>query len=212
MPVHDWTVVDSGVFHDFHQRWIISICNALNDGLLPDDYYAMAEQVTSGAIPDVVTLERVARANDQELNEASTVSFVSDFGLPLSMLRLKRVYNHEADLELYAARSTHVVIRHVSGDRVVGFIEIVSPGNKHSAIALRNFHRQIERRDACRLPFVGGRSASSNATRSRGVHAKFWEEAFGDASAPGVDAVLPAWHGRIQFRHAACSLILNHLL
>jgi hypothetical protein len=25
MPVHDWTRVDAGVFHDFHQRWIGAI-------------------------------------------------------------------------------------------------------------------------------------------------------------------------------------------
>ena len=54
MPVHDWTRVDSGVFHDFHLRWIISIRNTLNGGLLPGDYYAMAEQVAEGPIPDVV--------------------------------------------------------------------------------------------------------------------------------------------------------------
>ena len=45
MPVHDWALVDAGVFHDFHQRWTISICNALNVGLLPTDFYAMVEQV-----------------------------------------------------------------------------------------------------------------------------------------------------------------------
>ncbi len=139
MPVHDWTVVDSGVFHDFHQSWIIELRNALNGGLLPDDYYAMAEQVTSGAIPDVVTLERIAPANNQALEGTSTGSVVSDFGLAVLDAPPKTRFNHEADLELYAARSTHVVIRHVSGDRVVGFIEIVSPGNKHSAVALRSF-------------------------------------------------------------------------
>ena len=45
MPVHNWTRVDSGIFHDFHQRWIISISNILNGGLLPCDYYAMAVSV-----------------------------------------------------------------------------------------------------------------------------------------------------------------------
>ena len=36
MPIHDWSRVDAGVFHDFHQVWTIEIRNRLNDGLLPD--------------------------------------------------------------------------------------------------------------------------------------------------------------------------------
>src|ERR1700739_539434 len=44
MPVHDWTRVGAGIFHDFHHAWIEEIKRALNAGLLPDDYYALAEQ------------------------------------------------------------------------------------------------------------------------------------------------------------------------
>ena len=36
MPVHDWTKVDAGIFHDFHCAWIIHLKEALNEGLLPD--------------------------------------------------------------------------------------------------------------------------------------------------------------------------------
>jgi hypothetical protein len=43
MPVHDWTRVDHGTFHDFHTRWIAHLTEALNGGLLPAGYYAMAE-------------------------------------------------------------------------------------------------------------------------------------------------------------------------
>ncbi len=56
MPVHDWTKVDAGVFHDFHCAWIIHIKEALNAGLLPDGYYAMAEQHARDRIADVLTL------------------------------------------------------------------------------------------------------------------------------------------------------------
>ncbi|HEV3255720.1 MAG TPA: DUF4058 family protein, partial [Gemmataceae bacterium] len=44
MPVHDWTRVNAGAFHDFHSAWIIHLKEALNGGLLPEGYYAMAEQ------------------------------------------------------------------------------------------------------------------------------------------------------------------------
>ena len=58
MPIHDWSRVDAGTFHDFDQAWTIEIRNALNGGLLPPGFFAMAEQIVSGPIPDVVTLKR----------------------------------------------------------------------------------------------------------------------------------------------------------
>lgn len=42
MPIHDWTKVDAGLFHAFHQRWISSFSDALNGGVLPSDYFALA--------------------------------------------------------------------------------------------------------------------------------------------------------------------------
>lgn len=35
MPVHDWTRVNTGTFHDFHSAWITHLRDALNGGLLP---------------------------------------------------------------------------------------------------------------------------------------------------------------------------------
>jgi hypothetical protein len=47
MPIHDWTRVSAGTWHDFHLAWIAEIRNALNDGLLPPTYYAQAEQIAA---------------------------------------------------------------------------------------------------------------------------------------------------------------------
>jgi hypothetical protein len=49
MPIHDWTRVDHGTFHDFHQGWAPQIRSALDDGLLPPDYEAKVEQHTDDA-------------------------------------------------------------------------------------------------------------------------------------------------------------------
>jgi len=38
MPIHDWSRVDAGLFHDFHQAWTIELRKALNRGLLPPGY------------------------------------------------------------------------------------------------------------------------------------------------------------------------------
>jgi hypothetical protein len=61
MPIHDWTGVESGIFHDFHQGWTIEIRNTLNSGLLPPGYVAMIEYRESEARPDETDAEHYAR-------------------------------------------------------------------------------------------------------------------------------------------------------
>src|SRR6266446_6152370 len=61
MPVHDWSRIDANVFHHFHQRWTIAICDALNAGLLPPGYSALVEQHAGGLAPDVLALQRRSR-------------------------------------------------------------------------------------------------------------------------------------------------------
>src|SRR5207237_8601594 len=58
MPIHDWTRVDAGLFHDFHQDWTIELRRALKAGLLPPGDVALADQQIGGPIPDVLTLHR----------------------------------------------------------------------------------------------------------------------------------------------------------
>ena len=57
MPAHDWTKLYDGAFHAFHLAWIAKLQEVLNGGILPPDYYAMAEQVAGPAVPDVLTLQ-----------------------------------------------------------------------------------------------------------------------------------------------------------
>ena len=58
MPVHDWTRVSDGNFHDFHYSWVLEIKRALKRGLLPKGYYVMAEQFGGDlGAPDVLTLQ-----------------------------------------------------------------------------------------------------------------------------------------------------------
>lgn len=44
MPVHNWKKVDAGLFHAFHHWWISYLSDALNNGILSEDYYAIPEQ------------------------------------------------------------------------------------------------------------------------------------------------------------------------
>src|SRR5262245_30604146 len=58
MPIHDWSRVTAGTFHDFHGSWITHLKETLNAGLLPDDYYALSEQVAGQLVPDVLTFQQ----------------------------------------------------------------------------------------------------------------------------------------------------------
>lgn len=190
MPVHDWTRVDAGVFHDFHQSWIIAIRNALNAGLLPSDFYAMAEQVTEGPIPDVVTLENFA-ASVHEEGLAQGYSSDKDMGVAVAEQPPQVRHTHGVDLELYTARATRVAIFHVSGDRVVAYIEIVSPGNKHSEMAIRSFTGKLANalQRGCHALVIDVHPPTPRDPR--GIHARFWQDRFGDEKCPGVTPEQP---------------------
>ncbi len=129
MPIHDWPRVDPGIFHDFHQAWTIEIRNALNGGLLPRGFFAMAEQILSGPIPDVVTLKRRATPTDSRQPAG---------GVAVADAPPQARFVTSAEEDLYARKANRIAIKHQLG-QVVAVIEIVSPGNKSSLHAMRSF-------------------------------------------------------------------------
>src|SRR5919109_3298800 len=67
MPVHDWTRVSDGTFHDFHYSWVLEIKRALKRGLLPKGYYVMAAQLGGDlGAPDVLTLQAAGTEPESE--------------------------------------------------------------------------------------------------------------------------------------------------
>jgi hypothetical protein len=126
MPVHDWTRVFDGAFHDFHFAWIAELRNALNGGILPPDYYAMAEQVAGPTVPDVLTLQTTNGADDGCAGEPIAGATAVATAPP----RVRQ--SDSIDAETYARRQRSVVIHHASDDRIVALIEILSAGNKSS--------------------------------------------------------------------------------
>jgi hypothetical protein len=59
MPIHNWTRLEAGDSHHFHQGWVVNLTNVLNSSLLPPAYMAMTEQVTGRPNPDVAKFERI---------------------------------------------------------------------------------------------------------------------------------------------------------
>jgi hypothetical protein len=130
MPVHDWTRVDAGLFHHFHQDWSVEITRTLNAGLLPKGYYALVEQRVGGPEPDVIAVES-GRGRKAKTDRTGTLALAAP-------PRTRLVHTLEAEAEVYARKANRITVRHPLGD-VVAVIEIVSPGNKGSRNAARAF-------------------------------------------------------------------------
>jgi hypothetical protein len=132
MSIHDWTRVDAGLFHHFHQDWTIELCRALNAGRLPAGFVALTDQQTGGPIPDVLTLNRMSKGHGRS---------ESGGGLAVAAVPPKARFIVELEGDIYARRANRIRIQHRHGE-VVAIIEIVSPGNKSSQTAIRAFVRK----------------------------------------------------------------------
>lgn len=137
MGVHDWTIVDPGIFHDFHLAWIAEFRRALNGGLLPEGYYALVEQHAGEAIPDVLTLHTNQPA-------PSSLPLAPDTGGTLLADAPPRVRRRETvEPASYLTRRRTVAVRHVSDHRLVAMLEIISPSNKDRPRHVSEFANKV---------------------------------------------------------------------
>jgi len=133
--MHDWTTVPDGIFHAFHHSWIEEIGRTLNAGLLPRTLYALPEQVAGGFGPDVLALQA---DHDDDSPTAPSGGGVATAMRALQPRTVSKITT-QTEGEFYRRKKSAIAIRHVSGDRVVAMIEIVSPGNKASKNGARAF-------------------------------------------------------------------------
>jgi hypothetical protein len=133
MPIHDWTRVFDGAFHDFHLAWIAELRNTLNSGILPPDYYAIAEQLSGPREIEVLTLQTTNGRDDGWSGEP--IAGATAVATAPPRVRL----SESIEAETYARRQRRVVIHHASDDRIVALIEILSAGNKSRAKEFRAF-------------------------------------------------------------------------
>jgi hypothetical protein len=192
MPIHDWSRVDAGIFHAFHHGWITEIARALNHGLLPLDYYALPEQFAAGFGPDVLTLQSPGESGDDG-EGAPDGSPQGGGGVGLAPPKLQPTA--ETDMAFYRRKQKVVAVRHVSGDRIVAMVEIVSPGNK----AARNPFRAFVQKAAELLEAGVHLLIVDLQPRGRrdpfGIHAAIWEELTGEepTAAPDKPLTLAAY-------------------
>ena len=129
MPVHDWTLVETGIFHTFHTSWLPEIQRRLNDGLLPDGYYALAEQHFGAAIADVLTLHEGVTTRRLPWRPG---------GRRWRRRRRARDANARSNPP---HRCTE--LPRSSGHRLVALVEIVSPANKDRPQTVSDFAAKV---------------------------------------------------------------------
>ncbi|MBI3466735.1 MAG: DUF4058 family protein [Planctomycetes bacterium] len=120
------------MFHDFHASWIVELKKALNGGILPADYYALAEQMAGEVGPDVLTLHTGA---GDAAGHAQPEGMTAVAAAPPTV----NITATAAEMEAYALKRRTLVIRHASDDEIVAMVEILSPGNKYRERGLERF-------------------------------------------------------------------------
>lgn len=168
MPVHDWTRVEAGIFHDFHLSWIDDIKKTLNDELLPSGYYALAEQIAGRLGPDVLTLKHQ--------QQPPSTNGKNSGGVALKSAPPKVRFRESNQERQYAQKARRISIRHVSDHQIVAIVEIVSPGNKSSRKALASFVRKAHEalHQGIHLLIVDVFPASN--LHAKGLHPLIWDD------------------------------------
>ena len=186
MPIHDWTRLDGGIFHHFHQRWISAITDVLNQRLLPAEFYALAEQHGAKFEPEVLTLRTKGEAAsaDDSVHQSSPQSSgeLAGNGSARSGLLVAEPsvsVKAETDLEFYRRKQNVAAIRHVSDDHLVAIVEIVSRGNKSGRKALDDFVRKAPEFLTHQIHLLVIDLQPQTARDPQGIHGAIWDDVAG---------------------------------
>jgi hypothetical protein len=170
------------------------LSHVLNHGVLPKGYYALAEQSAGGVSPDVITLAKRDAVSEQESG--------AEGGTTVATRPPTVAVSAALEPAIYAVKANRLVIRHVSEDRVVAIVEVVSEGNKASR---REFEAFLDK--ACGAIQVGIHLLVIDLHRPtkrdpQGIHGAIWE-ALGDESyvaPPDKPVTLASYVGMPGFR------------
>ena len=138
----------------------------MNGGILPSGYYALPEQHGGRLIADVPTLQ-VPQPGGQPPAEPPGGVALAD-----APPRVRRKLSPSP-----SARGTRrtLVIRHVSGHRIIALIEIVSPANKDRASHVAEFADQAETALLSGIHVLLADIFSPGTYNPQGMHPVFWE-------------------------------------
>lgn len=172
MPIHDWTPIDAGTFHDFHQDWTIEIRRVLNSGILPSGYFAMTDQRILSHEPDIISLKTPIKPSPGATGSALAVADAPP--------RVRHIERWESEAAAYARRANRIAIRHHRGV-LVAIIEVVSPGNKHSTNALETFVSKIVNFLNHGIHALVIDLLAPSPRDPNGIHEEIWRELAGES-------------------------------
>jgi hypothetical protein len=171
---------------------------ALNRGILPGDYYALAEQFAAGFGPDVLTLQGIG--NGEADDSAGPVPVSDTGGVLLAAPKLQPTA--ETDMAFYRRKQSSIAVRHVSGDRIVAMVEVVSPGNKASRNPLRAFVQKAAELLDKQVHLLILDLLPPGKRDPQGIHGEIWEEVAGQeyTAPPGRPLTLAAYESGLSVR------------
>jgi len=181
MPAHDWTKVSQGIFHHLHTTWVPEIARVLNSGLLPPRYYALAEQVTSDAEPDVIALELASEGGEPGPRAARAARDPGSVAVALPPP--KAAITLKTENARYATLRKTLVIRHTEGHQIVALIEILSRANKASRAELDGLLRKTQSALRQGIHILLMDLHPPGRLDPHGVHGELWA-ALGQAPSP----------------------------
>ena len=187
MPLQDWKRTSAGLFHHFHQMWTTELARTLNRGMLPDGLSAFVEQKAERNEPDLLAIDYA------DLQPIDWTASGSAIGLAEPAATIVQ-RSEQAD---YVDRSNRVVVRHRLGT-VLAFVEIVSPGNKHSRHEMNLFVKKVVEAIRRGVHVTVIDFFPPTARDPEGIHRKIWDEIEDQnfVSPPGRDRTIVSYAAR----------------
>ena len=150
VPLHDWTRVEAGDWHDFHLAWIAEIRKQLNGGILPDGYSAKAEpqggfRVREEGGEDGADGDGADRPGDRRFEgDLLTLREGGATGGGIALAEAPPAVRLAAPLPTPVPQARRIAVRHGAGNRVVALIELTSPGNRDGRAKIEAFCEKVE--------------------------------------------------------------------
>lgn len=179
MPMHDWTRVPPNEYHTFHVLWLAQLTQALNTGVLPAGYGALADYTAPPYVPDVVTL--------------STGPAGRRAGGPGMAVVAQPVASLTADETVKKRPPSgrrRVTIQQFPGRQVVAVIEVVSPSNKAKKAEFNDLVGKSVGLLRAGVHVLLIDPLPPSRRDPHGLHAAVWKELTGKRSVPPADKPL----------------------
>ena len=116
-PIHNWEAV--------HSRWASAIADALNEDLLPPEYFAEPETRGRGRVEiDVATFEQPQHSAIQQVGTGTALLSAPTWAPAAAAMVMPAVFPGEFRVQIFRGQG---------GATLVGAVELVSPANKDRA-------------------------------------------------------------------------------